>query len=118
MKLFRFGPEVGVPITMFGSRGAVLSRILRTSGDARIGCMHIDPGGVIGYHQASADQLFLVVGGEGWVRGGGVERRSIESGIAAFWRGGEWHESGAGTGMTAIVIEAETLDPAKFLLEL
>ncbi len=39
------------------------------------------------------------------------QRTNIETGQAAFWRGGEWHESGSDAGMTVVTIEAETLDP-------
>jgi len=64
-------------------------------------------------------QLFLVVQGEGWVRGESPETRSITTGYAAFWEKDEWHESGTESGMTAIVIEVEsdTFDAGKFLQE-
>jgi hypothetical protein len=35
--------------------------------------------------------------------------------MAAFWSDAEWHESGSESGMTVIVIEGETLDPAQYL---
>jgi len=142
MKIYPFGPEVGRRITQFESdfvmtplarigglgrdgasvgdaEGATLSpgtRIARQG--AQVGCMHIGPGGVVGFHQATVQQLFLVVAGAGWVRGPEADRTPIRPYQAAFWTAGEWHESGSDTGMTAIVIEGETVDPAQFLSEL
>jgi quercetin dioxygenase-like cupin family protein len=75
--------------------------------------MHIGAGGIVGYHQATVRQLFLVVAGTGWVRGTDESRQPIAAGQAAYWEAGEWHESGSQDGMTAIVIEATTLDPAR-----
>jgi hypothetical protein len=63
-------------------------------------------------------QLFLVLAGEGWVRGAESDRIQIEPGQAAFWTTGEWHESGSETGMTAVVIESPALDPSQFMVEL
>jgi quercetin dioxygenase-like cupin family protein len=116
VRIFRFDAEVGRPIDQYGS-DFIHSLIVRTTGQAHISCMHLGPGGLVGYHQATVPQLFLVVQGEGWVRGEGPERRSITAGQAAFWEGGEWHEAGADTGMMAIVIEGEALDPTLFMPE-
>jgi hypothetical protein len=80
--------------------------------------MYVGSKGVIGYHQAVTPQLFLIVEGKGWVRGGSSdERMPIGMGQAAFWEKGEWHESGTDTGMTAIVMEGETLIPSEFKLQ-
>jgi quercetin dioxygenase-like cupin family protein len=117
MRLFRFDAAVGRPIDQFGSTQLMLSPIARTTGQVQIGCMHIGPVGVVGFHQAGPAQLFLVVEGEGWVRSEDPEPVSIQAGQAAFWESGEWHESGSHTGMTAIVIESETLDPAQYMPE-
>lgn len=117
MRLFRFDAVVGRPIDQFGSAQLMLSPIARTSGQVQIACMHIGPAGVVGFHQAEPAQLFLVVAGEGWVRSENPERVPIQAGQAAFWESGEWHESGSHTGMTAIVIESETLDPGQYMPE-
>jgi quercetin dioxygenase-like cupin family protein len=58
-------------------------------------------------------QLFLVLQGEGWMRGETSKQTSIQAGQAAHWEGGEWHESGTETGMTAIIFEGGSVDPAK-----
>lgn len=115
MVIFRFGADAGRSVTAYGSAGARLSRVVRTQDDALIGCFYLEVGGVVGYHPAAMPQLFLVVAGSGWVRGEGTGRVPIEAGQAAFWHEGEGHESGTDTGMVAVVIEAESLDPARFM---
>ena len=122
MKIYRFDPTVGRPITHFDS-AFVMAQIIRITGrDAgdgqlQVGCMHIPAGGRVGYHQAVTPQLFLVVAGEGWVRGNTEARRPVHAFEAAFWQGGEWHESGSETGMTAVVIEGEGVNPATLMPE-
>ncbi|WLD93302.1 cupin domain-containing protein [Alkalihalobacillus sp. AL-G] len=114
MKIFRFDKEVSKRITQFDSN-FWMSRITATEEPVHIGCMHIEVGGIVGFHQAVTDQLFLVVSGEGWVRGEDEERISIKAGEAAFWVDGEWHESGSENGMTTIVIESTKLAPSTVL---
>lgn len=117
MRIYRFGAGVGRPIDRFGSVNVVMSRIARFEGRVQVGCMHLGPGGVVGYHPAAVPQLFLVVGGAGWVRSEGPERRPIGPGEAAFWEAGEYHESGSDVGMDAIVIESPALDPTEYMPE-
>jgi hypothetical protein len=45
--------------------------------------MNLGKDGVVGFHQATCPQLFLVVAGKGWVTDESRERISIESGQAA-----------------------------------
>ena len=111
MRVFRFDASAGQPVGLHGS-AFILSRIARPSGDVRIGCMHVEAGGSIGYHQTTVPQLALVVGGAGWVRGEHPEKQPIVVGQAVFWEGGEWHAAGTDDGMMLIVIEATTLDPS------
>ena len=89
-----------------------------TEKPARIGFMYLDPGGVIGYHQATVPQLLLVVSGEGWVLGKEGDKQRIVQGEAAFWEYGEGHETSTETGLTAMVIECEELEPSRFLKEI
>jgi len=117
MKLFRFDSEVGQQITMYNS-DFIMSRIAMTEIPARIGCMFLGKDGVVGYHEATVPQLFLVVSGEGWVLGKEGEKRRIVQGEAAFWEHGEGHETTTETGLTAIVIESEELEPTRFLKEI
>lgn len=92
-----------------------MSRIIQTDQAARIGCMHLEENGVIGYHQAVVPQLLLIINGEGVVRGANDKVESVQSGDAVFWEKGEWHETKSTAGLTAIVIESEVLTPASFM---
>ena len=112
MKLFRFDSEVAHPVERFESRGFSISRILTNMSNVqRIGCLNLDKNGVVGFHQATCPQLFLVVDGSGWVAGESRQRIPIAAGQAAFWNTNEWHESGTDFGMRAIAIEADDLKP-------
>ena len=112
MRMFTFGPEAGVEVTQHGSR-FVMSRLALTP-DVHASCMYLPPQGTVGRHEAHAPQLFVVVSGEGWVEGSDGVRRDIRVGEAAYWGRGELHAAGTESGMTAIVLEGETLgtDPA------
>jgi hypothetical protein len=117
MKIFRFDTDVRQPITQYSSAGASIARIAQLQGDFRIDCIALDRDGILGYHQASLEQLFLVVRGDGAVRGEPDEWLGIYSGQAAFWKSGEWHETRTESGLTAIVIEGAGLDPFCFMEE-
>src|SRR5579884_1419327 len=118
MRLVRFDASIGHPIAQFGSREAVMTGIQRGAGDYQLGCLRLGPGGVLGYHRATTHQLLLVVAGEGRVRAGDEPPRPIVAGQAAYWQPGEEHETTTDSGLTALVLEADTLDPAQFLREL
>lgn len=113
MKLFRFGPEVGKNIDTFDSSGFTISKIVRLFDQADVKIAYLGKNSVVGFHQTTKDQVFVVVHGEGWVRGEEQGRHPIMAGQAAFWIEGEWHESGSEAGMTAILIEGENIDPTK-----
>lgn len=114
MELFRFGEETGNHFTHYDSN-FIMSRLLITQKPTRIGCMHLEANGLIGFHQASVPQLLLIVDGQGWVRSDDLEKVHVQKGDAAFWVIGEGHETGTDTGLTAIVIEAEELSPSLFI---
>jgi quercetin dioxygenase-like cupin family protein len=94
LKIFRFDTAVGRKLEQFGSINAMLSGVVRLTSEAQVSCIYLAPDGMVGYHQAATSQLFMVVQGEGWVRGESPDRSSIASGRAAFWERSEWHESG------------------------
>lgn len=95
-----------------------MGRGVRWDGDAKVGCFHIEPGGVVGYHEALGRQLFMCVSGEGWVTGTDRRRATIRPGMAAYWTEGEFHESGSESGMMAIVVEGATIDPTVHMPEI
>lgn len=104
MRIFRFDPEVSVPIDRFGSNFRI-GRL--TEGDARgrVQVLHLPPGGLVGRHAAGERQLFAVVAGSGWVSGADGERRPIRTGQAAVWDRGEVHGAGSDQGLTAVCVE-------------
>ena len=110
MKIFRFDPETGKNIDHYNSSGFILTRVAHLLEETMVQCAYLEPNGLIGYHQATVPQLFLVVQGEGWVRGEAPDRMQIQAGQAAYWEEGEWHEAGTETGLTAIIIESIRFD--------
>lgn len=111
MRRVRFDAPVGHHITAFSSQHVTITGIQRISSSAQIGCLWIGAGGVVGYHEATTAQLFLVTAGEGWATGADRVRQPISVGHGVFWEQGEWHESGSDSGMTVIVVEGDDLRP-------
>nr|WP_042200576.1 cupin [Paenibacillus camerounensis] len=93
----------------------VMSRMIQLNGTAHIGCAYLEADGVIGYHQAVTPQFLLIIAGEGKVRGEHNEYIRVQAGEAVFWQKGEWHETITSAGLTAIVIESESLSPSLFM---
>jgi quercetin dioxygenase-like cupin family protein len=75
--------------------------------------LEFGPGGVLPGHEAPSPQLFVCLGGSGWVRSGRDGGRfELVEGQAALFEPGEWHESGSDATMTVLVLEAGALEPA------
>jgi quercetin dioxygenase-like cupin family protein len=85
------------------------AQVRRLTTQGHVALIEIGPGGVVGRHPAASPQLFVVVRGDGWVSGADGEREEIVAGQAVLWEPGEEHESGSYAGMTALVVEAESL---------
>lgn len=114
MNFYTFSQDSGSRVTQFNSE-FIMSRIVATDGSTRIGCMHLAENGIIGYHQAIVPQLLLIVSGEGLVRSKEEKYFKVQPGDAVFWEKGEWHETKSETGLIAIVIESEKLNPSEFM---
>lgn len=114
MQIYDFGMDRGEKIEKFGSH-FIFSKIVRLDSPAKVSCFYLGPHGIVGYHQAATAQLFLVVRGDGWVRGKTPGRTPIAQDQAAFWVEDEWHEAGTDTGLVAIVIEGEALNPSEYM---
>ncbi|GAB1786344.1 cupin domain-containing protein [Priestia aryabhattai] len=115
MKIYKFNKKNGNKVEKYNSNLATYLKMIRTNEAANIGCMYIDPQGILGHHQAPIAQLFVVVQGEGWVTGEDQKQINIKAGEAAFWEKGEWHTSGSNSDMTAILIQSEFLKPQSFM---
>jgi quercetin dioxygenase-like cupin family protein len=108
MRLYRFDPHAGRPVSAFGSQSAAIAHIVRAGTACSAVAIHLEPGGVLGAHPAAQEQLFLVVAGRGRFRGEEGIRHDAIPGRAAFWRQGEVHETRAGhDGLTAVVLEGD-----------
>ncbi|NOH02701.1 MAG: cupin [Chloroflexi bacterium] len=114
MKIYNFGPKRGEKIEKFDS-DFIFSRITHSNTGVKVSCFHLTANGVVGYHQATTQQLFLVLRGKGWVRGGFPNRIPIAENQAVFWDKNEWHEAGTDTGLVAIVIEGDFMNPSDFM---
>jgi quercetin dioxygenase-like cupin family protein len=77
---------------------------------AALSRLRLEAGGRVGRHPAAAGQLFIVVEGKGFVRGGEGEEEPIAAGEAAFWEPGEEHDARTDEGLTAIVLESDRID--------
>jgi len=115
MQIFRFGPTLGQSISQYESRNFVLARLLRLDETAVLSLVYLEPGGVIGHHAAIGDQLFLVLLGQGDVRGAAGNWQTVQPGQAVFWCDGEHHETRTEQGLTAIMVEGNRVDPTIYL---
>lgn len=104
MRLFRFDESVSVPIAHFGSRFRI-GPLTGLDSRVRVQMMYLPPGGVVGRHPTTVEQLFAVVAGRGSVSGEDGERRDIGPGQAALWEPGEHHDAHTEGGLTAVCIE-------------
>jgi Cupin domain. len=112
MRIFSFDKGTGKEITAYHSQNAFFSKIMKHDKPIHVGCIFVEPDGIVGAHQAPIHQLFVVISGQGWVVGKEGKKVDIAAGQAAYWEPGEMHESGSSLGMAAIVIEGEDLNPS------
>jgi mannose-6-phosphate isomerase-like protein (cupin superfamily) len=110
MHLFRWRAG-GRAIEHFGSRAFTHFRLARAKGGAALSALQLGPGGVVGRHPAAAAQLFVVVEGSGEVSGGDGAFQPIAAGEAVAWDHGEEHETRSTSGLLAIVLEGEAVEP-------
>jgi quercetin dioxygenase-like cupin family protein len=109
VRIFAFEPMR--EITRFDSHGATIGGVARAGGAVRVSLLQLAAGGLVGAHPAACPQLFLVVAGSGWARTGDEPRSSLAAGEAALWDADEMHESGSDHGLTAVIVEADAIEP-------
>jgi quercetin dioxygenase-like cupin family protein len=109
VKIFAFEPTR--EIMRFDSHGATVGGVALARGEVRVSLLQLAAGGVVGAHPAVGPQLLLVVAGSGWVRSGDETPTSLAAGEAAFWQDGEVHESRTDLGLTAVIVEADAIEP-------
>jgi len=108
MEIFRFDRDERL-IGAHGSVGLHATRIASGDDGVSVTCLAVRPGGVIGAHPATGDQLFLVIAGSGWVAGADGMRHPVQAGQGARWAKGEVHSSGTDTSLTALAVEGSSL---------
>ena len=108
MEIFRFDRDERL-ISAHGSIGLHATRIASGDGGVAVTCLALRPGGLIGAHPATGDQLFLVIAGSGWVAGADGVRHPVQAGQGARWAAGEVHTTGADAGLTALAVEGSSL---------
>ena len=108
MEIFRFDRDERL-ISAHGSIGLHAARIAFGDGGVTVTCLAVRPGGVIGTHPATGDQLFLVIAGSGWVAGADGMRHPVQAGQGVRWAAGEVHTSGTDTSLTALAVEGSNL---------
>ncbi|WP_329566190.1 hypothetical protein [Kitasatospora sp. NBC_01266] len=96
-------------IARHASTGAHATRLAAGVGSYHLTCLSIGAGGTIGTHPAPVEQLFLVIGGEGWISGPDGVRVPVSAGTAVLWSIGEEHTSGTDTHLTALALEGPGL---------
>jgi quercetin dioxygenase-like cupin family protein len=84
---------------------------LSTPGAVRAAIFRLAAGGRIVRHPATTPQILAVLEGEGRVSGDDGGLKPIAMGEAVFWAAGEEHETASDGGLTALVLEAEGLEP-------
>ena len=112
MKVLDLRREKAERITEYDALGAWSVMGASGEGTARVYTLYFEPGGRIERHSAGPTQLFLAVVGSGWVEGGDGVRKRIRTGEAALIESGEVHAKGSDSGMTAVMIQVETLEAA------
>ncbi len=110
MEFYSFAKQHGRNVTKYDSN-FFMSRLAITETRAFISCMYLKEDGIIGYHEATVNQILFVVQGECEVCNEQKQYKTLKQGDAVFWEKGEWHETKTTTGVTAIVVEGETLTP-------
>ena len=69
------------------------------------------PGGRIVRHPATVPQILAVLEGSGEVSGADSVLEPISAGEAVFWQQGEEQAARSATGLTALILEGDGLEP-------
>jgi quercetin dioxygenase-like cupin family protein len=106
MEIISFGPSSSRSINDHDSCGFTVTPLIRSEHVSAV-CIRLEPGGVIGRHQAASRQLFAVVAGSAFVSGGDGVERTLTVGDAAIWQSAEMHETRTEEGLVAIALEGD-----------
>jgi quercetin dioxygenase-like cupin family protein len=115
MQRFRFAGDAAWPVADYESSFRLARLLWSKAGEVRVDVAFLGPGDRVGLHRAGLPQLFCVITGSGWVRGGDDQEVAISGGEAVYWTSGEWHATRTDDGLTAVIVQAEALNPTAFL---
>ncbi len=112
MKLFEF-KQVLTPQgkLLEGVAISPLTSPIASGGDFQAAIFRFSPGGRIHRHRATTNQIIAVLAGAGEVAAEDGRFDRLEEGEAVFFMKGEDHESRSRDGMTALIIEGESIHP-------
>lgn len=106
MQVFRFDPEVSIPVTRSGSRFSI-GALIGDGAHVRAEVVHLPPGGLIADQVTTTPQMLAVIVGSGHATGAGGERRTLAPGYGVVWDAGEQQEVYSDPGLTAVRIEGD-----------
>ena len=113
MERFSFGDDVAfVPRgdLLDGVTVAPLTQPFEEGALVQAAIFRFEPGGRLRRHPATYPQILAILEGSGEVSGADGDDEPIEAGEAVFWHEGEEHETKSAAGLTALIIEGESLD--------
>ena len=90
---------------------APLTAPLASGSPVQAAIFRLEPNGRIVRHPATVPQILAVLEGAGRVSGADGRFEPIAAGEAVFWAAGEEHETETEDGLTALVLEADGLQP-------
>jgi quercetin dioxygenase-like cupin family protein len=90
---------------------APLTGRLSTACPVQAAVFRVAPGGRLARHPATVPQILAVVEGAGEVSGSDGVFEPLTAGEAVFWHANEEHETRSDSGLTAVIVEAEGLEP-------
>ena len=105
MRIINFSHLEDRPAIDIYSKNVSMIPILNSVEEIQFIVMNVKPNGVIRMHKATADQLFIVAKGEGWIRNETSGKIILKEGECVYWQEGEDHESGSDDGMVVYVLE-------------
>jgi quercetin dioxygenase-like cupin family protein len=89
---------------------APLTRSIFDGSPIQAAIFRFEPGGRLRRHPATDPQILAILEGAGEVSGADGDDEPIEAGEAVFMHEGEEHEMKSAAGLTALIIEGESLD--------
>jgi quercetin dioxygenase-like cupin family protein len=113
---FSFGDDVAfVPRgdLLDGVTVAPLTQPFEEGALVQAAIFRFEPGGQLRRHAATDPQIFAILEGSGQIRGADGDDEPIEAGEAVYLHGGEHHELKSAVGLTALIIEGESVDRFK-----